>query len=580
VVARSATGRARREWPLLVCVGLTSSVVAALLPAGPPELGTLINTGVTWSFLLCGWLVWHRQPENRVGPYMLTFGLARGLGFLLIQLAQRSGSGALETVGIILTDLAVLAFVAALVTFPDGELTTRVDRLILALVAIAVIPGELAWLAFLPAEPGAPANLLAVAPDEATAAAIDWGQRGLIVAAELMLAVVLALRWWRASTPRRRVLWPALAGAGATAFTSAVFIVQKLEGATPDLLDWALAAAFIAVPIAMLAVIVRARLARAAVGGLVMDLRADPSPEHLRDALARALRDPTLALAYWLPEYGIYADLDGRMADVAARLPGRATTLIDRGGDHVAAFVHDASLRDEPELLNAVAATAALSLENGRLQAELRARLDELRASRSRILEAAHVERRRLERDLHDGAQSRLVSMSLELGLLGARFADDPEASGQVAQVRSELAHSLQELRELARGIHPAVLTGHGLTAALESLVSRAAVPVGLHVELDDRLPEAHEVAAYYVVSETLTNVAKYADASSATVEVECAHGSLVVEVADNGCGGASTASGSGLRGLADRVEALDGRLRVWSPAGEGTRVRAEIPCA
>jgi signal transduction histidine kinase len=580
VVARSKTGRARWEWPLLACVGLASSVLATLLPEGAPSSVSVINTGVSWSFVLCGWLVWHRQPGIRVGQYMIAFGVARGVGPMLMQFAARSGSGALATVGIILTDLAILAFVAALVVFPDGELRTTVDRLILAAVAIAVIPGELVWLVFLPAEPGAPANLLAVAPDQATAGAVDWGQRLLIVFAEVVLAAVLALRWRNASAPRRRVLWPALAGAAALAFTSAVYIVQKLDGVTPTALDWALTAAFIAVPIVMLVGMVRARLARAAVGGLVMDLRADPSPARLRDALARALRDPTLALAYWLPEYAIYADLGGRPVDVTGGAPGRATTLIDRGGEHVAALVHDASLLDQPELLDAVAATAAMSLDNGRLQAELRARLDELRASRTRILEAAHTERQRLERNLHDGAQQRLVAMSLELGLLGARFADDPAASGQVAQVKSELAQSLQELRELARGIHPAVLTGHGLTAALESLVSRATVPVGLHVQLDERLPEAHEVAAYYVVSETLTNLSKYAEASSASVDVEWARGSLVVEVADDGRGGASTTGGSGLRGLADRVEALDGRLRVWSPAGEGTRVRAEIPCA
>jgi signal transduction histidine kinase len=561
-------------------VGFAAGAVATLLPDGPPTSDFLIFIGVSWSFVLCGLLAWHRQPTNRVGPYMIAFGVARAVGPLLIELSSDLRSGLFLSVGIVLTDLAVLAFVAALLAFPDGELRTAADRLIIAIVAIAVIPGELAWLSFLPAEAGGTANLLSVAPDEDVASAIDWFQRALIVVAELGIVGVVAARWHAASALRRRVLWPALAGAAALAFQSAVFIVQKLEGATPQLLDRALSAAFIAVPIAMLAGMVRARLGRAAVGGLVLDLRADPSPSHLPTALARALGDTTLALAYWLPEYGHYADLEGRPVDVTTPVPGRASTLIDRGDAHVAALLHDASLRSDPELLDAVAATAELALENGRLQAELRARLDELRASRTRILEAANTERQRLERNLHDGAQSRLVSMSLELGMLGARFADDPEASGQVAQVKAELTQSLQELRELARGIHPAVLTGHGLTAALESLASRATVPVGLTVRLNDRPPEAQEVAAYYVVSETLTNVAKYADASSASVDVELAHGSLVVEVIDDGCGGANTNGGSGLRGLADRVEALDGRLRVWSPAGEGTRVRAEIPCA
>ena len=189
-------------------------------------------------------------------------------------------------------------------------------------------------------------------------------------------------------------------------------------------------------------------------------------------------------------------------------------------------------------------------------------------------------ERRRLERDLHDGAQQRLVALSLEVGLLERRFAHDPEARAALEQTRRDLAESLQELRELARGIHPAVVTGHGLAVALETLAARASVPVQLSVEVEERLPEAYEVAAYYLVSESLTNVVKYARASQARVELARTDGTLVVEVRDDGVGGANPDEGSGLRGLADRVEALGGRLRVWSPEGGGTRVRAEMPCA
>ena len=192
----------------------------------------------------------------------------------------------------------------------------------------------------------------------------------------------------------------------------------------------------------------------------------------------------------------------------------------------------------------------------------------------------AQTERQRLERDLHDGAQQRLVALSLELGLLEDRFERDPEAKAALDQTRREVTESLRELRELARGIHPAVVPGHGLAVALKTLAARAQVPVRLTLDLDGRLPERQEVAAYYVVCESLTNVARYAYASSAAVEVRYADGRLVVEVVDDGVGGADTRRGSGLRGLADRVEALGGRLRVWSPEGGGTRVEAEIPCA
>ena len=206
---------------------------------------------------------------------------------------------------------------------------------------------------------------------------------------------------------------------------------------------------------------------------------------------------------------------------------------------------------------------------------------EELRSSRARIVEAAAAERRRLERNLHDGAQQRLVSISLFLRLAQGKIQTDPEGAEQLlAKVSDELAHALEELRELARGIHPAVLTDRGLEPALQALVSRAPVPVTVAQAPGDRLPEPVEAAAYYVVSEALANVVKYARASAATVRVSREDGRALVEVADDGVGGADPTLGSGLRGLVDRVEALDGRLEVESPPGRGTTIRAEIPCA
>jgi signal transduction histidine kinase len=253
--------------------------------------------------------------------------------------------------------------------------------------------------------------------------------------------------------------------------------------------------------------------------------------------------------------------------------------MIEHEGARVAALAHDASLRDEPQLVDAVSAAAGIALENGRLHAELEARLEELRGSRGRVIEAGQRERRRLEHNLHDGAQQRLVAIALELNLLEKRFAGDPEARTRIAHAREQLGTSLDELRALARGLHPAVVSDHGLAVALESIAADAAVPVELHVDLDGRLPEPVEVAAYYLVSESLANVAKHARASRADVSVGRRDGLAIVEVRDDGVGGADTERGAGLRGLADRVEALDGRLRIWTPQGGGTRVRAEIPC-
>jgi signal transduction histidine kinase len=214
-----------------------------------------------------------------------------------------------------------------------------------------------------------------------------------------------------------------------------------------------------------------------------------------------------------------------------------------------------------------------------RLDAELVARLGELRASRARLVDAGDAERRRLERDLHDGAQSRLVAVTLLLGRVKLMLDGNAEAGALLDRAQSELRTGLAELRELARGIHPAVLTQRGLEPAIAQLAARAPVPVQVDAD-DERLPPPVEIAAYFVVSEALTNVAKYAQASAATVSVRRLDDRLTLEIADDGVGGADVARGSGLRGLEDRVAALDGTLSVESPPGGGTRVRVQIPCA
>jgi signal transduction histidine kinase len=209
---------------------------------------------------------------------------------------------------------------------------------------------------------------------------------------------------------------------------------------------------------------------------------------------------------------------------------------------------------------------------------ERRQREEELRASRARIVAAGDDERRRLERNLHDGAQQRLVSLSLALRLAESRLRSDPDAAEEMlGAAREELAHALEELRELARGIHPAILTDRGLGPALEALAARATVPVEIE-HAAATLPPSVEVAAYYVVSEALANVAKYAEATTVRVSVAHENGSACVVVADDGVGGADPAEGSGLRGLADRLSAMNGKLEVESPVGAGTMIRAEIP--
>jgi signal transduction histidine kinase len=429
------------------------------------------------------------------------------------------------------------------------------------------------WLLFLEED----GNLLAVFPNAHIADAVDKGQRSLAGLACIAVAVVVALRWRAASRPRRRALLPSVAGSVALLLFAALLTNDIVTGSRSQTVLWLAICSLVSVPAAFLIGLLRSRLARGGLADLFRDLKTTRGGP-LQDVLAKTLGDPTLVVAYRLPESLGYADADGHPVLVPPVAADRSSATVESDGTVLAALVYDASLDDDPELVEAVRAAAGMALENERLHAEAESRLAEVQASRERIVAASDAERRRLERNLHDGAQQRLVALSLQLRLLEGRVGDDPSAQALVATASSELAESLAELRELARGIHPAVLD-HGLAAALDSLASRSPVPTKVEYEADGDLPEPVELAAYFVASEALTNVAKYAHATTASVRVSRHGPTAVIEIADDGAGGADEAGGSGLRGLADRVEALDGRLTVVSPPGAGTTVIAELPC-
>jgi signal transduction histidine kinase len=568
-------------WPL----GLAAQI-AVLWPvvfgaqadaASPSDIVYRLTGG---AFVASGLIAWQRRPENRVGALMV----AVGAGLFADPLLSQFDSALAKTLALLFTDFWSVFFCVLLLVFPDGRrITGKLDRLLVLAFAIPAIVMQLLWLLFLQ-ERGhlllrrGFSNAFLVWPSPQIADAIENGQRSLFLPATASLFVVLAWRWARASPPLRRVRIPVLAGA-ATMLSFAVLLTTDLISGQRS--QSVLLATFIVlatVPAAFLVGFLRSALWRSAIGELLVGLPANPSPSELRDALARSLRDPSVTLAYWLPKFESWADLEGRRVDLPTPDSGRATTFIDRNGARLAALLHDPALEEEPELLAAVGAAAAMALENGQLHAEQKAHVEELRGSRARVIEAGQQERKRLERNLHDGAQQRLIALSLELSRLEKELPGDAERV-RLDQARREIAISLEELRTVARGLHPAVLSGHGLAVALESIAALAAVPVRLTVGLESRLPEPIEVAAYYVVSESLVNIGKHADATSATVDVFRTAGNVVIEVTDDGVGGADTERGSGLRGLADRVEAHGGRLRVWSPAAAGTRLRAEMPC-
>jgi signal transduction histidine kinase len=299
----------------------------------------------------------------------------------------------------------------------------------------------------------------------------------------------------------------------------------------------------------------------------------------VREMLAESLGDHSVSIVYWLPERSAFVDEVGHPVELPGPGSGRAWTAVERDGRRVAAIVHDAELDTSRELVEAAAAAAGLAIDNERLKADLRARLEELRVSRLRIVEAGDAARRRIERNLHDGAQQQLVALALQLRMLKSRLPDD-ELVPLVDELSEQLAAALAELRELARGIHPTILVDRGLGPAIDALAARASVPIVSRVAVEGRLPSAVEAAIYFLVAEALTNVAKYAHASSVRLDVRRNGAAVVVDVADDGVGGVDLLAGTGLRGLADRVEALGGTLTIRSPSGGGTHLQARIPCA
>ena len=556
-----------------VVVGTIDVVLSARQggPAGDLVIGTTVNA-VTIS---TGLVVWASRPSSRMGALITTWGIC---GFLADTVALAPDSRLVATIGLPLVLLPSAVYAHMVLAYPTGRIVDRVDRSAVAVFYAAALLDAVPLLTM-----SKPASDCGDCSPHVTSllfigqiswlGAIGQGFAVVFIALGTLFLGLVVRRIGRSSPGARRTLWPlgVAAGFAATQFVARfVASLFGLDGSSGTLL-WLDRLAGVAVPIALAMGVLSTRRARGTVGALVVEL-GDVPPGGVRDALARAVGDPTLELALRLPDRGVWVDESGNEV-VVAESPGRAVTLI---GPDLAAIVHDPDLADQGALLEAAGSAARLALENERLHAELRAQLGELRASPARIVRAGDDQRRRLERDLHDGAQQRLLGLGLALQLVRARVPEG-EAADLVDEAETELREALRELRDLARGIHPAVLADQGLDSAIKTLAQRSAIPV--HVDaVEERLPRNVETAAYFVVAEALTNIARHAAAHRVDISVERRNGSAVVEIRDDGSGGAD-AGGSGLQGLADRVGSLDGKLLVISPPGGGTRLIAEIPC-
>ena len=536
----------------------------------------LMTQFVGLSWLVAGHLAWSRRPDIRVGPLMVGVGLC--------QVAQAGWVADSTLVWGLTWLLQILSIVLGghlLLAFPSGRVAPGVDRIVVGALYLQLLLAATATLVRTwPPGQGECPGCGALVDVPRRIEALLWRLDRVVLLALVLLVLVRVIAHWRTGTPpTRRAVAPVLVSAAVV--LALVFLNNAWEqasGAYSDLLRVIGPGSAALIPVAFLVGLLRVRIHHAVVGDLVVALSSAPTPAQMRDALARALEDPSLELAFWLPQERRHVDPDGRPFELPDH-PGRAVTPLEQDGRRLGALVHDPALRDDRPLIEAAVAAAGLALENARLQADLRAQLREVRASRTRIVAAGDAERRRIERNLHDGAQQRLLGIRLGLQLARGRTGE-AELAALLDEVDAEAEGALEELRALARGVHPAVLTEAGLAPALQALVRRCPVAVEITAVPDGRLPEPVETAAYFITSEALANTVKHAGASHARVAVRRSNGHAVIEVADDGCGGARLDAGSGLRGLRDRVEALDGTLELDSDAGAGTRLRAEIPCA
>jgi signal transduction histidine kinase len=528
-------------WPAGVALGVVGEWV--LYGWGDPS-HWVPDLAAGWSMIGCGLAAWSLRPQSNAGVMMTATGFSWFAGnFVTAEstwLAWVSAHALFWYRGP-LVDLVL--------SYPRGRPASPVDR--------AAIGGGYAAAVLTPI----------------------WQSEAASVALAGCLVAVASASYLRAVGRERRerlAAWQAttfisllIAGGAAASMISASQSVRDARVLSQALGLCVLALALLA------GLIVRPR-ERVPLADLVVEL-GEARSGTLRTTLARTLGDPTLQVGYWSPDAAGYVDEAGRPLELPPPGANRSVTRIEREGQAVAALIHDPAVLDDPRLAGALAAASRLATSYARLRAEVRAQLVELQSSRRRLLRAGVAERRRLEQKLRDGAERRLLRLEQILEQARAHPETRPELLEKLGRAEQQLLGTLAELRELAHGLHPQALTEHGLPGALVSLGERSPVPVELSVAIG-RLPEEVEAAVYFVCSEALANVVKYASASNVSVSVAIGDGVARVEIADNGVGGAAPARGSGLQGLADRLEALGGTLTIESSAGKGTRVVGQVP--
>ncbi|MGY1669159.1 sensor histidine kinase [Geodermatophilus sp. SYSU D00710] len=548
---------------------------------GPPPLWLLSGFVGGLFFAAAGLVVWRVRPASRTGPLMVVFAVLQMLRQVVLPADTLAGElWALALVPVTLLGPVLVGWL--LLGFPSGRLPGRAERLVVgtgfalagfATVAIPLTLTPVPWLCGVHCAPGPVAVAQSLPLHLTVRVVVRVGSIALAVAAAVLL-VRQARRWTRRQR-RGRVVVLAAGGLAVVGYVASETVTlagypRWLPPGPSVLLEhvalWSVA---LALPAALLFAILRERLAVGSVGALLVQLERAPA-EQVERVLARVLRDPGLRVVFPTPT-GL-VDSAGEPVE-----PPPDQEMTPLGDPPVAVVLHDPSVAEHRALLGAAASATRLALENARLTAELRAQLTEVHASRRRIVAAADQARRQVERDLHDGAQQRLLGVGLTLQILEQAISPQGTAASLLDDVRKELSTAVRELRRLAAGIYPAVLTDQGLRSALAALAAGSALPVEVTGGDPGRLPAAVETAAYFCASEAITNAVKHAGASRILIGLDEEPDRILLTVVDDGVGGARR-DGAGLRGLADRLNAVGGRLTVDSPPCGGTRLRAELP--
>ena len=562
-----------------VAAGVLGVVEIALVVHGPlgPVWILVLFTVVGWVYVAAGLMAWWRRPSNRMGAVLVLGGFT----WLAAQLANTEVP-VLIAFGMILATVPLAVVVHLLHAFPSGRLRSRSSRLTVVAGYVVALVLQAPLYLFTAAPP--PYDVLVLADRPELASIGGWVQRGAGTAVMVATTVILVGRLRRADPAHRLVMVPLYSyGILAVLFIPiSANVLQPVLDISLEMLAGLQLAVLGAVPVAFALGVLRGGFART---GEVEELgawlgTAGGGRPALVDALARTLGDDSLQVVFWAPDRQMYLDEQGVPAELPEVGSERATVEIDVDGRRVGAIIYDATLIADPELVRTAGRVIAIEVDRMRLTAELLASQDALRQSRARIVEAGDRERRRIAQDLHDGLQVRLVLLALD----AQRLAEDTSASGATREASTSLRAGIDaaaaELRQLVHAVMPALLIERGLSAAAEDLCDRMPVPTRLDLHLDDgALPGAVESTAYFVVAEGLANALKHSRAREFNVRLAQDGGTLVVEVSDDGVGGASAGLGAGLRGLADRVDVLGGRLRIDSPQGQGTHLVAELPC-